>query len=120
MFLFKSVPFFCTPFVIAIAWWMIWLTWDRPVRSHWRRRAVAVGALGISINALMFYALVVFQMTQGPPPPNSTLFSDVGNVAAPFILTGLVGAIIGAGGGRVLVALGSVMGFLLWVPIAIL
>jgi hypothetical protein len=120
IFILKVLPFFGSPVVVGIAWWK----WSRRARlAPWGWRAVAlfVALVSVSANGVMFYCWVLYRTVAGEWPDAWRVNYVLGNYfALCFVLAGLTGSILGKGPARFLVGLLAIMGFMLWVPVAIL
>ena len=117
--IFKVLPLFGTPIVAGIAWWR-WLRGERMAPRSWRATALLSALAAGSANALLFYSWLVYQLIAGGSERAWRVQSILGDVAVYLVLAGLLGGIVGKGRGRILTLLLAIMGFLLWVPIAIL
>jgi hypothetical protein len=115
----RVVPLFGTPIVVGILWWM-WFRSNRKAHSRWRAAALLVAIVAVSANGVMFYSWVAYlTMVADEASNTSPIYSVLGSIADYLALTGLAGAIVGKGRGRTLIALGTIMGWLLWVPLVV-
>jgi hypothetical protein len=61
IFLFKLVPLFGTPAVVAFAWWRA----ERMRPTSWRSTALLLGLVAVSANALVFYSGFAYALVVG-------------------------------------------------------
>jgi hypothetical protein len=116
VFIFRIVPLIGTPIVVGIAWWM-WFRSNRAALWRWRAVALLVSLVAVSANAVMYCSWVVYLTILADESSNNwPIYNVFGSIADYLALVGLVGAIVGKGRGRTLIAVGAIMGFLLWVP----
>ena len=120
IFVLKLVPFYGTPIVIGITWWM-WLQTKPATHPRWRAAALLLGLVAVTANGVMFYSWIGYRGIVGEWSDAWRVNDFLGNdIAVYLVLAGLVGAVVGQGRERTLVALLATMGFLLWIPVPLL
>lgn len=113
---FKFVPLFGTPVVVALAWGRA----QRIRPAVWRAWALRSGLIAASASALLFYFGFAYSLIVDATPFDWRIEQVVEDIAIALIFAALAGAIVGKGQGRILTIAAAVMGFLLWVPVAFL
>ena len=108
-----------TPMFTGIAWWL-WSLRDRSAVQKQRRRLVLMGLLTASANAFIYYSWLLYCLIIGSTPLVWKLKDTCGDIGGYLVLLALAGAIFGKGAPRVPIAICALLGFMNWVPLAIL
>jgi hypothetical protein len=75
----------------------------------------------VSANSLLYYSFLVYGTFAGNSNVALQRKNMLGNnIAIPLVIVGLIGAIVGKGAGRNLLAFAVVLGFLLWIGVGVL
>jgi hypothetical protein len=111
---------FGTPVVLGLAWWQRTRS-GAVAATPWRERGVLVGLVAASVNVLLFYSWVAYRLIAGVTEDVWAVKATLGDRVALYLLVAaIIGILVGRGPARLLTAIGATMGYLLWVPIAIL
>jgi hypothetical protein len=108
-----------TPVSGGVAWWL-WLRRNHSDRHQWRTRLTNLGLLTVSANALLYYSWVSYRIVAGSTLQVWSVKDSLGNLSVYLVLLTLAGAIVGKGSSRIPIAICAILGFINWVPIAIL
>jgi hypothetical protein len=105
-----------TPIIVAIAWWV--RRRDSAVARGWRSNAALVGLIASSLNAVVFYAWVISEYARVDDGIGRNMLGN--NIALPLVCIALLGAIVGEGRTRAVVAASALTGLFMWIPVAFL
>lgn len=108
-----------TPVSAGLAWWL-WSRRNRSLPHGWRRRFVMTGLVAASANAAMYYVWLSCRILAGGTPLIWRVKDNLGDFAGYLVLLALAGAIVGKGAARTPIAICALLGFINWVPVAIL
>jgi hypothetical protein len=110
----RSIAFHGTPLIVG---WC-WLMWMRtPGGSAWRKWTLFAGLVAVSLNAVVFYAWVLYASGHHYSDASWQLGELLGNhLALPLVALAVVGTVAGVGGARLPLACSALMGLLLWIP----
>ena len=112
-----NAAFLGTPILVAATWWR-WLTKANEQQlPSWRVSAVLVGAIAISVNAVLYYSWTAYAFTLTHMEDAADFRNKLGNnVGLPLFLLALAAATFGKGSARMLLAASAVSGMLVWIP----
>jgi hypothetical protein len=108
-----------TPVSAGFAWWL-WSRRDHSASRGWRAGLLITGLLAASANAFVYYSWFSYRLLTGSTSQVWTLKEALGNLCIWLVPLALVGAMGGKGGARIPVAVCALLGFMNWVPVAIL
>jgi hypothetical protein len=109
-----------TPISVGLAWW-IWSLRDRSAAYEKSRTGLLlIGLCAASLNGLMYFSWLAFRLTAGGTAMVWQIKGACTGVGVFLVVLALISAVFGKGGSRELLALGAVLGLLLWVPVAVL
>ena len=117
--LLKWLSLIGTPVSGGLAWWL-WLRRNRSLANDWRRRFAMTGLVAASANAAMYYLWLSCRVFAGGTPLIWRFKDTLGAFAGYLVLLALAGAIVGKGAPRTPIVVCALLGFMNWVPIAIL
>ena len=107
-----------TPISAGLAWWL-WLRGNSSASRGWRAGLSIAGLLAAS-NALGYYSWLSYRLLAGSTPRVWALKEAFGNLCIWLVLLALAGAVVGKGSSRIPIAVCAILGFINWVPVAIL
>jgi hypothetical protein len=113
------LSFIGTPVSASFAWWL-WSRRHRSASRGWRAGLLITGLLAASANAFVYYSWFSYRLLAGSTSQVWTLKEAFGNLCIWLSPLALVGAMGGKGGARIPVAICALLGFMNWVPVAIL
>src|SRR5579859_417689 len=108
-----------TPFSAYLAWWL-WSRRNRSLPNGWRRGFAMTGLVAASANAAMYYIWLSCRVVVGGTPLIWRSKDTLGDFAGYLVLLALAGAIAGKGAARTPIVVCALLGFMNWVPVAIL
>ena len=108
-----------TPLSVGLAWWL-WSRRDVSSLYAWRRHFTMTGLVAASANAAMYYVWLSCRVVAGGTPLIWRFKGTLGDFAGYLVLLVLAGAIAGKGAARAPIVVCALLGFMNWVPIAIL
>ena len=108
-----------TPFSAYLAWWL-WSRRNRSLPNGWRRGFAMTGLVAASANAAMYYSWLSWRLLPGGTPLIWRAKDTLGDFAGYLVLLALAGATAGKGAARIPIVVCALLGFMNWVPIAIL
>ena len=115
-----NLAFLGLPMLVAATWWSWRQTRRQASTRSWRLAAIVVGAVSVTVNAVVFYAWAAYAFSIGHAENGSHLRDTLGNMAFPLCLFALATAVVGKGAARIWLALSAIAGMLLWIPVGIL
>jgi len=108
------------PIALAIAWWL-WLRYRDARNSSWRATTLLAGLLCATLNlAIFFVGVPIAHLVIWGDTPQWKIFDVSGNIGIFLLCTALVAALIGEGKARIPLALCSLLGIFLWLPVGVL
>jgi len=107
-----------TPILMGFAWWL--QLRQQPTNQRWRARALLLGLLAASVNTSMYFIWLVGRVLSRGAPVIWRLKDICGDIGIFLVVAALLGAIAGKGASRIPLALCTLTGFFLWVPVGIL
>jgi hypothetical protein len=111
-------PLIGAPISISVAWWS-WVRSERSKAGLWRARFLLAGLLAGSVNVAMYYAFVTYRLCATLPPKVWTAKGLCGDIGGYLTLVVLGGAIFGQGVPRIPLAVCAILGYILWVLLAV-
>jgi len=111
--------FLSTPLWVLAAWWLWWRT-RKSDTSQISNPGALFALASISTNAFVFYGWLVYRLAVGDIPFVWRLKDDLSYIGITSAFAGLVTSLLCQGSVRVVVAIGSILGLMIWVSIGIL
>jgi hypothetical protein len=108
-----------TPLSAGLAWW-IWTRRNHALPNGWRRRFAMTGLVAASANAALYYVWLSCRVLAGGTPLIWGVKDTLGDFAGYLVLLALAGVIAGKGPVRIPIVVCALLGFMNWVPVAIL
>lgn len=100
--------------------WRFWYVGPKPQSGSFRPLALVAGLIAISTNAAIYYAWLAYRVYTSGSSYAWELKRAAGNVGVLLAFLGILGAILGSGKGRVMVAIAAFLGFMLWIAVGVL
>jgi hypothetical protein len=108
-----------TPVSVGLAWWLR-LNQNQAQENALRRAATLVALLSASINGVIYYTWLLYRLAIGSNAAVWKMKAGLADIGTWLVVLAFTGAMVGKGGSRIPIAICAVLGFVNWVPLAIL
>jgi len=109
-----------TPVSVGLAWWL-WCRRSLPFpTATWRKRLQFSGLLAASCNLLLYGGYLIYWSKFMYVPDFWKVRDACGTIGWCLAIWGLIAAILGKGPSSAFIAIACLLGFLLWIPVAVL